>query len=437
MRDIHIVIGLAVAAAGACAQGPCAPRWQGFALSDAARVLYADAAGPTLYVGGDFTAPAPYLAAFTGTGFAPVGMGLRGDVLAITRHDDGTGPRLYVSGFINVATAGGPGVNYARLEGGVFRPFGSGGGNSWVGHLASYNFGAGPRLVASGGFGFPCQYVTEWTGEGWACMGQGLASVVDDSVLYDEGWGPALFCVGSLIVNGAPFSDGVGIGRWNGAAWSTVGGGVRGGHARACAMFDGGDGPELVMGGTFIGTGSGSGAVQARNIARWNGQRWAPLGAGVNGLVRALEVFDDGSGPRLYAAGDFTDAGGVAVQRLARWDGLAWSACPAGGIPAGTINDLAAFDPDGGGPSRAYQAVAGAFLAVAGGTVSAANFALLLPGRSAADFNGDGGIDGADVEAFFVAWETGSVSADVNEDGGVDGADVEAFFVAWETGGCR
>mgnify|MGYP001004381432 CR=1 FL=1 len=53
-----------------------------------------------------------------------------------------------------------------------------------------------------------------------------------------------------------------------------------------------------------------------------------------------------------------------------------------------------------------------------------------------ADFNQDGGIDGADVDAFFVAWEGGLGSADVNADGGVDGADVDTFFAAWEAGGC-
>jgi hypothetical protein len=53
-----------------------------------------------------------------------------------------------------------------------------------------------------------------------------------------------------------------------------------------------------------------------------------------------------------------------------------------------------------------------------------------------ADFNQDGGVDGADVEAFFLAWEAGDSSADVNQDGGVDGADVEFFFVRWEAGGC-
>ncbi|MBX3382015.1 MAG: hypothetical protein KF864_00765 [Phycisphaeraceae bacterium] len=53
-----------------------------------------------------------------------------------------------------------------------------------------------------------------------------------------------------------------------------------------------------------------------------------------------------------------------------------------------------------------------------------------------ADFNEDGGIDGADVEAFFDAWMNGDESADVNHDGGVDGADMEVFFAAWKAGGC-
>ncbi len=53
-----------------------------------------------------------------------------------------------------------------------------------------------------------------------------------------------------------------------------------------------------------------------------------------------------------------------------------------------------------------------------------------------ADFNQDGGVDGADIESFFVAWQNGDPSADVNEDGGIDGGDVETFFRAWEAGGC-
>ncbi len=53
-----------------------------------------------------------------------------------------------------------------------------------------------------------------------------------------------------------------------------------------------------------------------------------------------------------------------------------------------------------------------------------------------ADYNQDGGVDGADVEAFFTDWSQGLGGADVNSDGGVDGADVEEFFVRWSEGAC-
>ncbi|MBX3409903.1 MAG: proprotein convertase P-domain-containing protein, partial [Phycisphaeraceae bacterium] len=54
----------------------------------------------------------------------------------------------------------------------------------------------------------------------------------------------------------------------------------------------------------------------------------------------------------------------------------------------------------------------------------------------AADFNQDGGVDGSDVEAFYIVWESGEGCGDVNEDGGVDGGDIEFFFTFWEQGGC-
>ncbi|MBL9001042.1 MAG: hypothetical protein JNK25_07895 [Phycisphaerae bacterium] len=50
------------------------------------------------------------------------------------------------------------------------------------------------------------------------------------------------------------------------------------------------------------------------------------------------------------------------------------------------------------------------------------------------DFNQDGGTDGADVEAFYAAWEAGEESGDINQDGGIDGSDVDFFFAFWEQG---
>ncbi|MBS0197947.1 MAG: hypothetical protein JSR77_14420 [Planctomycetes bacterium] len=73
------------------------------------------------------------------------------------------------------------------------------------------------------------------------------------------------------------------------------------------------------------------------------------------------------------------------------------------------------------------------------GNVFSANSTLTVepPPACAADFNGDGGIDGSDLQAFFAAWENQSdPRADVNQDGGIDGADVDAFYVIWENQIC-
>jgi hypothetical protein len=56
--------------------------------------------------------------------------------------------------------------------------------------------------------------------------------------------------------------------------------------------------------------------------------------------------------------------------------------------------------------------------------------------RCIGDFDQDGGVDAADVSAFFTAWESGIETADVNGDGGMDGSDIETFYQHWETGGC-
>lgn len=60
----------------------------------------------------------------------------------------------------------------------------------------------------------------------------------------------------------------------------------------------------------------------------------------------------------------------------------------------------------------------------------------LLAAPCAADFNQDGGVDGADVDSFTSAWESGQPQADVNQDGGIDGSDVDRFMTDWEAGGC-
>lgn len=54
----------------------------------------------------------------------------------------------------------------------------------------------------------------------------------------------------------------------------------------------------------------------------------------------------------------------------------------------------------------------------------------------AADYDQNGGVDGADIGAFFADFEQGLPCADVDLNGGVDGADIGGFFVLFEAGGC-
>jgi hypothetical protein len=87
-------------------------------------------------------------------------------------------------------------------------------------------------------------------------------------------------------------------------------------------VFDDGSGPALYACGSFFAAGGNI----ALHIAKWNGTGWAKLGGFVNSGIEALTVFDDGSGPALYVGGWFTTAGGVAVNRIAKWNGTSWSA---------------------------------------------------------------------------------------------------------------
>lgn len=82
-----------------------------------------------------------------------------------------------------------------------------------------------------------------------------------------------------------------------------------------------------------------------------------------------------------------------------------------------------------GEPLFEAQMMIGDFVAAAVGQLGVSTFCI-------ADFNRDGGIDGADIEAFFNAWTEGDPMADVNGDGGIDGSDVQEFILQWENGSC-
>src|SRR5262249_10296237 len=149
--------------------------------------------------------------------------------------------------------------------------------------------------------------------------------------VYDDGNGPALYAGGNFgTMSGTAANS---IARWDGLGWSALGGGLRNADVRALAVFDDGSGPAL-----YVGMERGSGT------ARGTGWSWATPGG--CGPVAAMTVYDDGRGPALYAAGSLLhDTEG---RHIGRWDGVRWS--PLGSGVDGEIAALAVYD-DGRGPA--------------------------------------------------------------------------------------
>ena len=116
--------------------------------------------------------------------------------------------------------------------------------------------------------------------------------------------------------------------RGPGLPIETVGGAFDG-SIRALAVYDDGTGPALYAAGDFIFVGG----VHVNFIAKWNGSTWSNLGSGLGASASTLAVYDDGTGPALFVGGQFSNAGLVTAACLAKWNGTTWTGNPSiGGI---------------------------------------------------------------------------------------------------------
>lgn len=196
---------------------------------------------------------------------------------------------------------------------------------------------SGPDLYAAGNFttagGVSAQSIARWNGSSWSALGSGVRleyetlipfpdSVSTAGTVYTMAVSGTDVYVGGLftLAGGLPASS---IAKWNGNAWSALGAGVQNvlielTYVYALAV----NGTDVYAGGAFY----LAGGLSAANIAKWNGSAWSSIGAGLNSRVNALAV----SGAEVYAGGGFSNAGGVPAQNIARWDGATWSALGAG-----------------------------------------------------------------------------------------------------------
>ncbi len=287
--------------------------------------------------------------------FAPTGLNSFAWDLAVFDDGSARGPTVYVGGSF---TKAGPFTldRIAMLRDATWSPVG-GGVDGSVFSLAPCQScpDRGANLYVGGAFhragGETAHGVARWDGRSWSALGAGVdfGSLSFCEVLLVTGnlfeQGPQLYAGGYFdSAGGLPASN---IARWDGEAWSALGGGLNG-VVNALAVFDDGAGPALYAGGSF----TMAGEVEAFNIARWDGATWSAVGGGVGGYsVDALEVFDDGSGASLFVGGSFLNAGGVEAVGIARWDGKSWSAV-GGGVSGGYewVAHLLVVD-DGTGPA--------------------------------------------------------------------------------------
>jgi len=356
-----VSIGLAAAASDA---QTCSPAWTDrFTLPDngldgPVRALASfdpDGTGPvapSLYVGGLFTRAgtisAKNIVRWNGQSWASLG-GANGSVQALEiLDDDGVGPNapaLYAGGFFTTIGPTNVSANHvAKWDGSTWSRLGDGlgAGGYPVYDLAIFDDGSGPALYAAGAFYGTLNRIAKWSGSSWLPLGDG--SGLTNTVYALEPFNGSLYAAGVFTqAGGKPANN---IARWNGSAWSPLLGGTNDG-VHDLRVFDDGSGPALYATGVFTEVYNQT-KVTANYVARWNGQEWSALDTGFNATGEALAIFRDGTIPRLYAGGLFTEASGVSTNHVAQWNGSTW--VPLGGGLDNNAWAIASFDA-GSGPA--------------------------------------------------------------------------------------
>ena len=395
--------------------------------------------GTAIYAAGDFSEvdaiPAPAVARWDGDQWTPLTNNLSGSfdsVHAIQPFNTD----LYIAGDFSTAIVGGqPAFNIARWDGVAWNNLGSG-FDGPVYALAVFNdgIGSGPALYAAGDFTAivdqtgtpttPASNIARWDGTQWSPLAIGTNAPIRTLEVHDDGTGPALYAAGSFTeAGGAPAAS---IARWNGTSWAAVGTGLADTVYALAVYNDGnGSGPALYAGGDFSLAVSPPDTLN--RIARWDGAQWTPLADGLDDTVHALHVFDDGTGDALYAGGAFTTAGGVSTNRVARWDGGEWSR-----LWVGMTDTVLAFTTFDDGTNIGEALYAGGDFIGAGGQLAnriaqwgctnwaATGLATPCPG----DINADGVVDLDDFIILAGNFGNGPDATpqqgDLNDDGFVD-----------------
>ena len=303
------------------------PDWMNYEL-----FVLDDGTGPTLFVGGRlFTEPERWIYKWTGFMWDKMPRCLiHGSLVG------GACSQLYAVPWLSAAVNGGPSRIYGLVSSNlVLGPsVGMWDGWDWVdigranGATSVLLFEFQHALYAWGDFtsiaGVPARGFAKWDGQQWTApypFGAGVSGLWAFAV-HDDGNAPAVYTNQPVVIDGTVR---YGVKKWDGSTFTFIGepDPIPNGFAsvNALASFDDGRGPALYICGTF----ASFEGVPARNIVRWDGTHFEPVGAGVYYDPDYLGAIQDVRGPALYIGGEeLINAGGGTLQQ----SGVLLVGCP-------------------------------------------------------------------------------------------------------------
>ncbi len=330
----HVLSGalIAITAAAAPALGQCDPLtdyaldWTVGATAPGpftALASYNDGDGPRLYAGGPdglwSYAEGRWTAVYEDPKFG---------VHDLLVHNDGSGAKLYIANDINVLSYDGS-LDLIGAPTGVFC-------------LAEHDFDndGSPELFIGGSFtsvsGVPADSAAYWDGSSWTGFTGPMDGVVRDLTPWPVPGGMMLATSAGVEIfgNDTVRDDILLLGSMHAVTYYEgnvlIMGGVNGiigeisgnvdGTVYDVLVWDDGTGEKLYVAGDFDEV-TGGGPTGLGGVAVYDGS-WSALDTGVNGAspgeVRTLDIFREsaGAGYSVYAAGDFTTADG---DNIARW----------------------------------------------------------------------------------------------------------------------
>jgi hypothetical protein len=305
--------------------------------------------GHALFVGGQFTdiytdrtlRRMPFVARHDGHDWAPAGQTLDRPIHRLVLAAPGGAPtNLYAAGSFQHGGAHRLG-GILRIDQGRLLPVGGGVRRAFpntppeVHALLATGRDAGASLLVGGAFDLagdtPAASIARWDGQAWTALEEGVRLPQGPGVVHALHELPA--SLGGGIAVGGYFTTAgtlrsANLARWTGTNWSSLDPGFSG-TVLALAVHGPDDAPGLYAGGDLV-IANGT-TTPSRGVAAWDGQRWQAVRGrrrdSPPGTVFALAAHDDGTGPALYAAGDFsrTPDGGTLLNGVARWDGRDWT----------------------------------------------------------------------------------------------------------------